>query len=70
MGEGDRRGGQRLMSIVGGWEVTRQAGERGRCHKEAALTRARLGARRSPIPRLHGLQPLQCLLYLCHYHMF
>jgi len=60
MGEGDRRGRQRLMSIAGGWEVTRQAGERGRCHEEAALMCTRLGAQQSPIPRLHGLQPLHC----------
>src|SRR6267142_3777111 len=58
MGEGDRRGRQRLMSIVGGWEVTRQVGERGRCHEEAALTHTRLGAQQSLILRLHGLQPL------------
>jgi len=61
MGEGDRRGRQRLMSIAGGWEVTRQAGERGRCHKEAALTCAQLGTQQSPIPRLHSLQPLHLL---------
>jgi len=59
MVEGGRRGRQRLMSIGGGWEVTRQAQERGRCHKEAALMHAQLGTWNSPIPRLHGLQPLQ-----------
>jgi len=40
MGEGNRRGGQRLDVDQGGWEVTRQVQERGRCHKEAALTHA------------------------------
>jgi len=37
MGEGNRRGRWRLMSIGGGWEVMRQVQERGRYHKEAAL---------------------------------